>query len=143
MAQVFIHRVADLPLSEFDLGGVLYHANYYHLYERGREALLRENGLPYSELVAAGCHLAIVEAHQEFRSPVYYGEVLTLELRISDIRSSSAKIGYTLSTVRNNDRKELHRGWTVLAFVSTSQGRFKASRFPEKLLGILKKYAES
>ena len=31
-------------LGEFDLGGVLYHARYFHIYEDARERLLKEIG---------------------------------------------------------------------------------------------------
>ena len=71
-------------LGEFDLGGVLYHANYFHLYEKAREAYLESLGLPYPSLVEKGFHLAVTNSEQEFSKPIYYGQELELKLEISE-----------------------------------------------------------
>jgi acyl-CoA thioesterase FadM len=38
-----------VPLFEVDLGQVVYHWNYFHLFESAREDFLRTIGFPYSE----------------------------------------------------------------------------------------------
>ena len=50
--QAFTHQIDAPRLGEFDLGGVLYHANYFSLFEATREAFLRAHGMPYTQLIA-------------------------------------------------------------------------------------------
>ena len=135
----FKYSIDNIRLGEFDLGGVLYHANYFHLYEQAREALLSSEGLPYSELVNEGKHLAIAEAHQNFKAPVYYGEKLTVEVWVEKLRQSTLTINYSISCSRG----VVHTGYTLMAFVANDGGRFKTGRIPEKLLEIFSKYLHS
>jgi len=140
LTQIFSHRIPSIRLGEFDLGGVLYHANYYHLYEQAREALLDLEGLPYHALVSDGAHLAIVESGQRFLAPVRYGDALELQLSFRDQAPASVVAEYRLLPVGQNDAAVVHEGWTRLVFVKIQNGSFKASRFPEKLVEILSKY---
>lgn len=134
----YTHHIHDLRLGEFDLGGVLYHARYYHLYEEGREALLRDNGVPYSSLVERSQHLAIVEAHQIFHAPIFYGDRLTLTLWTSAVARSSVTFHYTIASPRH---ERLHEGWTRSVFVDLSSGKLAPARFPEELRNVLTRYS--
>ena len=134
--------IDNLRLGEFDLGGVLYHAHYYHLYETAREAFLRSEGCPYPSLIAKKLHLAIVEAHQTFLAPVRYGDTLEVALSFSELRQTNVRVAYEISAITGAEPKSVHTGWTKLVCVDTSDERFKASRFPEILLKALKKYTE-
>lgn len=122
-------------LGEFDLGGVLYHANYFHLYEETREALLRQIGLPYNKLVEDNFHLAVVESSQEFIKPISYGQEVKVILSIQDITRSSAIFYYEIIDTRTADL--LHEAWTKQVFVQRLDNGFKPRRWPEKLLGAL------
>ncbi|MFN8391030.1 MAG: thioesterase family protein [Bdellovibrionota bacterium] len=136
---MFEHTITDLQLAEFDLGGVLYHANYYRLYERAREALLREGGIPYSQLVADGNHLAVVEAHQTFKAPVRYGQPLCIRMWITDLKNSVATFNYEITSADAPDRP-LHTGWTKQVFVTIGDNGFRPSRFIGKLLTVLQNH---
>ena len=135
-ANSFSHPIPHLRLGEFDLGGVLYHAHYYHLYEEIREAFLRAQGIPYSSLVAVSHHLAINEAHQNFLAPIFYGEALTTKLWTSDVKNSSFCFHYEIS----NPGGPAHYGWTRHVFVKTAGG-FKVERLPEKLRDSLQSFS--
>ena len=137
----FRYTINNLRVGESDLGGVLYHANYYHLYEQAREALLTGEKLPYHQLVSAGCHLAVAESGQKFLAPVYYGEALHIELSFREPTHVTVTAEYRISTERDHASACVHEGWTRLVFVKIQDGRFKASRFPEKLVEIFKKYS--
>jgi acyl-CoA thioester hydrolase len=131
-----------VPLSEFDLGGVLYHANYFHLYEKSRETLLHENGLPYPQFVAEGSHLAIAESHQEFLKPVFYGQVLALEIFFSELSNASVRANYSILDAQS--RQLLHRAWTKLVFVKLQTDKaFKPCKLPESLRSLFLKYADA
>jgi acyl-CoA thioester hydrolase len=119
-------------LEKFDLGGVLYHANYFHLYEQARERFLAEIAkLPYPELVKKGHHLAIVETEVKFRSPVFYGDRLKISLSCSSLRKSSLILNYSIhnseTSLLLNDSK------TKLAFVTQLDGKFRPDKMPKQL----------
>ena len=46
-----------VPLFEVDPGQAVYHANYFHLFELGREAFLRHIGFPYRQFMNRQLHL--------------------------------------------------------------------------------------
>ena len=148
-----------LPLSEFDIGGVLYHGNYFHLYERGREAWLRACGIPYESLVKGGWHLVVTASRQSFLKPLSYGHSVDLFLWISTLRRASItieyavrhSISYTTSGSEDcsllvtvpafyNEADIIHRASTTHAFVGKTDGGWKAERFTEKMTGIFRDY---
>ncbi len=139
-----------LRLGEFDIAGVLYHANYFHLYEVLRESLFSEHGAPYLDLVQRNAHLAVVESHQEFLRPVRYGDCLSGACWVSELRKTSATVNYEITlcpiehpaTANNAEISNtlLHRAWTRHAYVEPSSGNFKVSRIPEKLVNVLRQF---
>ncbi len=139
-ARPFVCRLAPIRLGEFDLGGVLYHGRYFNLLEEGREAFLRSIGLPYYELVRAGCHLAVTESRQVFQSPIRYGDELELELSFSEVRRTAFQADYCLFNLAAPD-KPVHRAQTKHVFIRLKEGGdFKVEALPEKLLEGLKAY---
>lgn len=82
------HRFHYLvPLFEVDMGQAVYHGNYFHLFELAREALLREIGFGYPELVARQLHLAVVEAQCHYRLPVRYNDQIEIVTRVTQLRT--------------------------------------------------------
>lgn len=130
--------LSPLPLHTFDLGGVLYHANYFHLYEQAREAFLREAGRPYPTLVAESQFLAIRESHQDFRAPISYGDELTLSLWLTELKRASVKVHYAIHL--RSDENILHYAWTKLVFVHKKDLKFAVSPFPEQLVKAFNQY---
>ncbi len=139
MYSPFIYRVENIRLGEFDLGGVLYHANYFHLYEAAREACLAAAGVPYCSLVALGQHLAVVESSSSFKLPIRYGEPITIELSFSQVRKSSFCAHYRL--VAPESGKLAHEGKTKHAFVVTNSDSFRCHAMPEPLLKALEQHS--
>jgi acyl-CoA thioester hydrolase len=82
------HRV---PLYEIDMGQAVYHGNYFHFFEMAREALLRDLGFGYPELVAQQIHLAVVEAQCHYRQPVRYDDVIDIYTCIANLKSRSVQ----------------------------------------------------
>jgi acyl-CoA thioester hydrolase len=80
----FSYRV---PLYEIDMGEAVYHGNYFHFFELAREALLRDLGFGYPELVARQIHLAVVESHCHYRQPVRYDDVVDIYTTIAGLKS--------------------------------------------------------
>ncbi|MEI7024779.1 acyl-CoA thioesterase [Paenibacillus sp. y28] len=73
--------------QETDQMGVVYHANYLNLFEIGRTELIRELGMTYRELEAAGLFLPVLEANVKFRQPAKYDDLILIHTRIADFSS--------------------------------------------------------
>lgn len=131
-------------MGEFDPGGVLYHARYFHLLEEIREAYLVANHLPYSDLMKEGLHLPLVHAEQKFVAPVRYGMDLIGKIAIESV----SKIRFTVFHQISHKDSILHLARTTLACVKETISKeendhlnktsFKVEPLPEPLVKILK-----
>mgnify|MGYP005865724483 CR=1 FL=1 len=126
---MFSLTIQNIRFGEFDLGGVLYHANYFHLYEQVREEFLLQGPLSYPTLVAEGCHLAVVESAQKFLKPIRYGEQFTVNLSVERLKRASFDLCYTF--VREEEL--LHTAITSMVFVKATDGALKVSPLPQEL----------
>ncbi len=78
-----------VPLFEVDLGQGVYHGNYFHLLETGREDFLRTIGFPYREFMGRQLHLAVVEAAVSYRKPLRYDEMIEIHTAVPWTRTRS------------------------------------------------------
>jgi acyl-CoA thioester hydrolase len=78
-----------VPLFEVDVGQAVYHGNYYHLFELGRESFLRDLGYPYKRFMDQELHLTIVEAHCHYRKSLHYDETIQVKTGVLWRRSRS------------------------------------------------------
>lgn len=81
--------VLRVPLFEVDVGQAVYHGNYYHLFELGRESFLRDLGYPYKRFMDQQLHLTIVEAHCIYRKSLHYDEIIDVHTGVLWRRSRS------------------------------------------------------
>ncbi len=124
-------EIGQLRLGKFDLGGVLYHANYFHVYETAREAFLKSIGIPYQSVMDREMHLPLVETHQSYIRPIRYTDELAVALWISELKQSSFKFNYEISVSGNPD--PVHRAWTRVSAVKESDDSFRPVRLPEDM----------
>ena len=83
--------------AETDQMGVAYYANYFIWAEIGRVELLRQLGFEYRQMeLEHNCHLPVVEASCRYKSPARYDDLVTIETRISGLRTSVIKFSYRL-----------------------------------------------
>jgi acyl-CoA thioester hydrolase len=85
-----------VPLFEVDVGQAVYHGNYYHLFELGRESFLRDLGYPYKRLMDQQTHLTIVEAHCIYRKSLHYDECIHVRTGVLWKRSRSLGLMQTI-----------------------------------------------
>ena len=78
-----------VPLFEVDVGQAVYHGNYFHLFELGRESFFREVGYPYKRFMDNEMHLTIVEAHCSYRKSLRYDDDIQVRTGVSWKRSRS------------------------------------------------------
>ena len=66
-----------VPYADTDQMGVVYYANYFEYFERGRTEMLRSVGAPYSVLEQEGAFLPVIEAHCDYFGSAKYDDLLT------------------------------------------------------------------
>ena len=140
MAEVFKLAIDHIHFGKFDMGGVLYHANYFHLYEEAREKMLLENGLDYSELVKQGLHVVLTETSQKFIKPVIYGERYQLQLSVSELTNLTISFCYKLF---NNADTVINLALTKHCLVRSTNNNFRVTKFPEHLTTVFSRYKEN
>ena len=126
-ATVKSHVITIVPrYNETDQGGVVHNSVYPVWFEMGRTELLRANGVPYSELEAAGIFFVIAELHIKYRRPAKYDDQLQLETTCMKV--TSAKMEHSYRLTRINDGIIVAQGSTTAACVS-AEGKIR--RMPE------------
>ena len=91
MKRIFLYQT-KVPLYEVDLGGGVYHGNYYHFFESAREAMLEEIGFPYTQMMKLENHLAVAEAKCIYRISLRYNDHIEIRSNFTKISSRSLKI---------------------------------------------------
>ena len=71
-----------VPFFEVDMGQALYHGNYFHLFELGREEMLKKIGFPYREFMNRQLHLTVIDTRCTFRKPLRYEDQIELHTAI-------------------------------------------------------------
>ncbi len=100
--------------------GVMYYAEYLHLFERARNAYIRQCGKSYSFVEEQGFFLPVREASIRYRSPGRYDDLVYIRIGISEWGRASIRFVYEI----RDELKEkiLSTGSTQHAFV-TRDGR--------------------
>ena len=89
--------------AETDMMGVVYHGSYLPWFEIGRTTLLKELGLPYRELEAAGYRLPVLEVTAKYFRPAVYDDLITVVTTMREKPLLRIRLDYE---VRRGD--ELH-----------------------------------
>ncbi|MCK5311206.1 MAG: acyl-CoA thioesterase [Desulfobacteraceae bacterium] len=128
---IFNFRV---PLSYFDMAGVIYNGNYLDIYDQARDAYLRDIGFSYTKLYKeANCHLSVVEVNIKYRQPVYYDELIEIITKVKKIGTKSLIFDQMLY---KEQRQQLCNTATF-ALVCTNSSR-KPVSLPEELKAAIK-----
>jgi acyl-CoA thioester hydrolase len=120
--------------EDTDAGGVVYHANYLHYFERGRTEHLRDRGLQVGELAAQGYVFPVVRLEIDYLAPARHDELLRVETSVLEVRKTSFTVGQ--QAVRVSDGKLLAAGKVTLVCVNP---QMKARRLPDEVLRALAK----
>lgn len=84
--------------------GVLYYAEYLHLFERARSAYIRHCGMSYAEVEKKGIILPVREAQCRYRAPAHYDDLVQVRAGISQWSRASLRFVYE---IRNEDKTRL------------------------------------
>lgn len=127
--------------AETDQMGVVYHSNYLIWCEVGRTSLLRERGLPYSRLEAAGTLLAVSEASLRFHAGARYDDLVRVETTIAAVRSRKVVFDYSIFRVGGEEPLKpdlLVSASTALVPLGTDR---RPRRLPEDVAELLRETA--
>ena len=129
MISAVTHRV---NYSETDQMGFVYHANYLVWMDMARTEHLRERGVSYKELEAAGIYLAVTDVRIRYRQPARYDDLIHIRCWVRDRGSRRVIFGYA---VERDDTDAL------LATAETSlialNAQHALSRIPEPVCDLL------
>lgn len=87
------HRVS---YGETDTMGVLYYAEYLHIFERARGTLIRLRGMSYRTVEERGIYLPVREASCRYRAPARYDDLVYVRIKISEWGRASVAFAYEL-----------------------------------------------
>ena len=72
-----------------DCGNVVYYANYLKYFEEARTLYMQQKGYSVAALMQQGKYFVVARQEVEYKYPVRYGDVITVDtkvLEISDIK---------------------------------------------------------
>jgi acyl-CoA thioester hydrolase len=82
--------------ADTDQMGIVYNVNYLVWFEAARTELLREAGLPYSEMERRGYYLPAVETGARFLSSAKYDDLADITAVVGELRPASLRIDYQI-----------------------------------------------
>jgi acyl-CoA thioester hydrolase len=130
------HTQVRVRFGDTDPYGIVYFASYFRYCHRAIEDFLRACGLPPEETfknVKEGFGLPIVEAWGRFRRPSRYGDLLTIETRVQEIRARG--ILFRFEFFPETGRELLAEGTATLVAIGAD---WKARELPERVKEALK-----
>lgn len=94
--KVFKHSVR-VPYAHIDQMGFVYYANYFIYFEMARAELLREAGMPYTDMEKRGVMLPVVESHCEYKKPAHFDDLLEISTVCKYFRGTRLHIEYRIT----------------------------------------------
>ena len=115
--------------GDTDQMGVVYYANYLRWFERGRSEFLRQIGLPYANIEAAGFHFPVAEVTCRYAQSARYDDVVEIATALAEL--SRVYLLFEYKIFRQAGRVLLVTGSTKHACIDR-EGQVK--RIPKILL---------
>jgi acyl-CoA thioester hydrolase len=82
--------------SETDQMGVVYHARYLVWLDIARTEHLRQSGMSYRDLEAAGLRLAVSNVSIRYRQPARYDDPVRIRCWVREVASRRVDFGYAV-----------------------------------------------
>lgn len=90
----FAHRIS---YGETDTMGIVYYAEYFHIFERARDAYIRLSGMSYRAVEERGIYLPVREAQCRYRSPARFDDLILCRVGISKWGRASLSFVYEIT----------------------------------------------
>lgn len=89
------HRITvPVEWGDTDAAGIVFYPNYYRWFDRAAHALMRAYGCAPDELLRQGYVVPLLEASARFLVPVIYGDVLTIESSVTEVRTRGFRVDH-------------------------------------------------
>lgn len=121
--------------ADTDAMGIVYHTNYIKWFELGRNELMRQLGVTYTELEKLGLNLPLTKVSCHYLAPAKYDHLVTVETKFDYIKRASVKFNSKIWD--EHQEKLLVEGYTIHA-CTNNEGKIR--RIPKLLLDLLEKY---
>ncbi|MFO7568770.1 MAG: thioesterase family protein [Smithellaceae bacterium] len=121
--------------ADTDAMGIVYHTNYIRWFELGRNELMRQLGVAYSELEKIGLNLPLTKVSCHYLSPAKYDQIVTIETSFDYIKR--ATIRFNSKIWDESHGKILVEGYTIHA-CTNNEGKIR--RIPQILLALTDKF---
>ena len=115
-----------------DAEGVVYYGNYMRFLEEARTAFIEDFGFNLKELAQNGYLFAIKRQEIEYKSPIYYGEIIEIKTSVEEITPYRIRFYYEIF---NKDNKKTTVAKTDMVCVSKD---FHIKEMPEELIKKIK-----
>ena len=123
--------------SDCDPFNVVYYANYFTLFERGRTELFRDMGIPYSTIEKQGIYVPVSDTRCRYKRSARYDDLLSIESAVQELKHARITIAYRI--LRNNHQELLAEGYTIHAFVNIEG---KPQRIPAEIIEKIEAYED-
>lgn len=131
---MFVHRLRVL-YADTDTAGIVYHGNYLRFLEAARSELLRDGGIPYSEVERRGFLWPVVEVHLRHRKPARYDDLLEVVVGVSAL--GAAQVTFQADVYRAATEELLCESRIRLGCVDRDA---RPTRIPADLRELLARY---
>lgn len=119
---------------ETDQMGVVYHANYANWFEIGRTELIRELGIPYSEIEKRGLLIPVTRLEIHYRHPAKYDDLV--EIRTAIASCTNVRIAFDVEIAR--DGTVLAEGATHHVWVNREWRPVRLDKVYPELYALIK-----
>lgn len=121
--------------ADTDQMGFVYHGNFLIYYEVARTESLRNLGIAYKDLEAAGVMMPVFDFYCKFFKPARYDDVLTIKVLIPQFPGVKIHFNYE---IYNQHQELINTGHTILVFLNKETER--PVRMPENMKKVLDPY---
>ena len=115
---------------ETDMAGIVHFSNFFRYMESAEHAFLRSLGYdPHSRIDGLETGWPRVNATCDYRRPVRFGDTLTIQIFIDEVRKRSVRYAFEL----HHDGETVATGTIAAAYVSITSDGIQAVPIPEAL----------
>lgn len=88
--------------GETDKMGYVYYGRYLEYFEVARTEMIRSLGYPYSKLEENGVMLPVIHSAIDYKAPIFYDELMSIEVALFEIPSVKLNTYYKVYTERKD-----------------------------------------
>lgn len=100
--------------------GIVYYAEYFHVFERARSEFIREHGMSYAEVEKKGIALPVREANCRYRASAHFDDLIMVHTGISSWGRASMTFLYE---IWNEDKSRLLATGSTQHAIVNEQGK--------------------